>query len=80
MLSFKIDAVYIILKPDDVCLASRLKTEYILFLGMDWKSMTIPASLPLTTDYIPEETSLKMDYLMSNYTLLPNAYVSERTR
>ena len=46
---------------------------------MDWKSMTIPASLPLTTDYLPEEMSLKMDYLMSNYTLLPTSY-TERKR
>ena len=47
-----------------------ISNQSVLFLGMDWKSMTIPASLPLTTDYIPEDTSLKMDYLTSNYTLL----------
>ena len=42
--------------------------------------MTIPASLPLTTDYFPDENSLEHDFLTSNYTLLPLEYTSERTR
>jgi hypothetical protein len=39
---------------------------------MDWKSMTCPASLPLTTDYFPAKESLKSDYVEAAYTLLPD--------
>ncbi|XP_021953845.1 GATOR complex protein Iml1 isoform X3 [Folsomia candida] len=53
-----------------------------LTTGVDWKSLTIPACLPLTTDYFPDERSLKTDYLVSDYSLLPddvNAdYISQR--
>ena len=38
--------------------------------GMDWKSMTIPASLPTTTDYFPDQTTLELFYLVSEYTLV----------
>lgn len=41
-------------------------------LGVDWKSLTIPACLPLTTDYFPDERSLQVDYLVSDYSLLPD--------
>ena len=33
--------------------------------GVDWKSLTIPASLPITTDYFPKKRSLVNDYLVS---------------
>jgi hypothetical protein len=39
---------------------------------VDWKSVTIPACLPLTTDYFPDERSLHVDYLVSDYNLLPD--------
>uniref|UniRef100_T1J2N4 DEP domain-containing protein n=1 Tax=Strigamia maritima TaxID=126957 RepID=T1J2N4_STRMM len=42
-----------------------------LTTGVDWKSLTIPACLPLTTDYFPDRRSLQNDYLISDYTLLP---------
>ncbi|KAI8504988.1 GATOR complex protein depdc5 [Branchiostoma belcheri] len=38
--------------------------------GVDWKSLTMPACLPITTDYFPEKHSLEYDYLESNYDLL----------
>lgn len=38
---------------------------------MDWKSLTIPACLPITTDYFPDKRSLHNDYVLSDYTLLP---------
>lgn len=38
---------------------------------MDWKSLTIPACLPITTDYFPDQRSLHNDYVVSDYTLLP---------
>lgn len=44
----------------------------LIFLGVDWKSLTIPACLPITTDYFPDERSLQNDYLVSIYDLLPD--------
>lgn len=41
-------------------------------LGVDWKSLTIPACLPITTDYFPDKRSLQNDYLVSDYNLLPD--------
>lgn len=38
---------------------------------MNWKSLIIPACLPLTTDYLPDPKSLENDYLDSEYSLIP---------
>lgn len=46
--------------------------------GMDWKSMTVPASLPLTTDFYPNDYSLNHDYSIGAYTLLPEIFASDR--
>ncbi|XP_049866618.1 GATOR complex protein Iml1 isoform X2 [Pectinophora gossypiella] len=43
-----------------------------LTTGVDWKSLTIPACLPITTDYFPDNRSLQNDYLVSDYNLLPD--------
>ncbi|KAK6638354.1 hypothetical protein RUM44_008783 [Polyplax serrata] len=43
-----------------------------LTTGVDWKSLTIPACLPITTDYFPDKRSLQYDYLLSDYNLLPD--------
>lgn len=32
----------------------------------------MPACLPITTDYFPDKRALKQDYVVSNYTLLPD--------
>ncbi|KAG8334592.1 GATOR complex protein depdc5 [Homalodisca vitripennis] len=40
--------------------------------GVDWKSLVIPACLPITTDYFPDEVCLKTDYVFSDYNLLPD--------
>ena len=45
--------------------------EYSVWPGMDWKSMTSPASLPITTDYFPDKHSLQTDYVTAEYSLLP---------
>ena len=37
--------------------------------SVDWKSMTCPALLPLTTDYCPDKKTLESDYVESNYKL-----------
>ncbi|KAL6430041.1 hypothetical protein ACFW04_007680 [Cataglyphis niger] len=42
-----------------------------LTTGVDWKSLTIPACLPITTDYFPDKRSLQNDYVVSDYNLLP---------
>lgn len=35
--------------------------------GVDWKSLTIPASFPITTDYFPEVKALKENFLITEY-------------
>ncbi|KAG8146442.1 putative DEP domain-containing protein, partial [Naja naja] len=42
-------------------------------VGVDWKSLTTPACLPLTTDYFPDRQSLRNDYTEGCYDLLPEA-------
>ncbi|XP_046613786.1 GATOR complex protein Iml1 isoform X1 [Neodiprion virginianus] len=41
-------------------------------IGVDWRSLTIPACLPITTDYFPDKRSLQNDYVVSDYNLLPD--------
>lgn len=36
---------------------------------VDWKSLTIPACLPVTTDYFPDERLLNNHYKVHNYEL-----------
>nr|CAD7255891.1 unnamed protein product [Timema shepardi] len=43
-----------------------------LTTGVDWKSLTIPACLPITTDYFPDKRSLQNDFVVSDYNLLPD--------
>lgn len=56
-----------------------LKMEHFLHLifflkkGVDWKSLTIPACLPITTDYFPDRRALNIDYVVSLYSLLPDS-------
>uniref|UniRef100_A0A1B6CLL3 DEP domain-containing protein n=1 Tax=Clastoptera arizonana TaxID=38151 RepID=A0A1B6CLL3_9HEMI len=49
-----------------------LTTVSKIIIGVDWKSLTIPACLPITTDYFPDEVCLKTDYVFSDYSLLPD--------
>ncbi|CAG9822060.1 unnamed protein product [Phaedon cochleariae] len=44
-----------------------------LTTGVDWKSLTIPACLPITTDYFPDRRALNIDYVVSLYSLLPDS-------
>lgn len=37
--------------------------------GVDWKSLTMPACLPLTTDFFPSKSSLQNDYVICEYTI-----------
>ena len=45
--------------------------------GVDWKSLTIPASLPLTTDYIPDPISLVHDYVVNSWFLNPDETIND---
>ena len=45
----------------------------VALIGVDWKSLTIPACLPITTDYFPEKRALQIDYVVSLYSLLPDS-------
>uniref|UniRef100_A0A8D2KY17 DEP domain-containing protein n=1 Tax=Varanus komodoensis TaxID=61221 RepID=A0A8D2KY17_VARKO len=47
-------------------------------VGVDWKSLTTPACLPLTTDYFPDRQSLQNDYTEGCYDLLPEADLDRR--
>ncbi|KAL3269605.1 hypothetical protein HHI36_008669 [Cryptolaemus montrouzieri] len=44
-----------------------------LTTGVDWKSLTIPACLPITTDYFPDQRALNIDYVVSLYSLVPDS-------
>lgn len=41
-------------------------------VGVDWKSLTTPACLPITTDYFPDRQTLQNDYTEGCYDLLPH--------
>ncbi|XP_049721319.1 GATOR complex protein DEPDC5 isoform X4 [Elephas maximus indicus] len=47
-------------------------------VGVDWKSLTTPACLPLTTDYFPDRQSLQNDYTEGCYDLLPETDIDRR--
>lgn len=51
---------------------TNINLVFRTYLGVDWKSLTIPACLPITTDYFPDKRSLNNDYVLSIYTLLPD--------
>ncbi|CAH0554753.1 unnamed protein product [Brassicogethes aeneus] len=55
-----------------------------LTTGVDWKSLTIPACLPITTDYFPDKRALHLDYVVSLYSLLPDSvnehFAQQRTK
>ncbi len=54
-----------------------------MITGIDWKSLTIPASLPTTFDVVPSEDDLKRDYTFNSYELmyiLPPLHDYERKR
>eukprot|EP00794_Sanderia_malayensis_P014226 gene14226-15709_t len=41
-----------------------------ILTGVDWKSLSIPACLPLTTDYFPDQKIFENDYCWYNYTII----------
>ncbi|XP_013383589.1 GATOR complex protein DEPDC5 [Lingula anatina] len=45
--------------------------------GVDWRSMSLPAVLPMSTDFFPDKRSLHNDYVISEYKLLPDVINSD---
>ena len=41
-----------------------------ILTGVDWKSLCIPACLPLTIRYFPDEAILRKEYFEYNYTMI----------
>jgi len=48
-----------------------------LATGVDWKSITYPACLPITTDYLPDQRTLDTEYFISDYNLSPEEHNSD---
>lgn len=51
------------------CASGEQEWTPALTTGVDWKSLTMPACLPLTTDFFPSKTSLQNDYVIGEYTI-----------
>ncbi|KAL1494319.1 hypothetical protein ABEB36_009934 [Hypothenemus hampei] len=54
-----------------------LTTVNDVIIGVDWKSLTIPACLPITTDYFPDKRTLNTDYVVSLYSLVPDSVYAD---
>ncbi|XP_036625037.1 GATOR complex protein DEPDC5 isoform X2 [Trichosurus vulpecula] len=63
---------------DGVSASSDPMPGFCCTVGVDWKSLTTPACLPLTTDYFPDRQGLQNDYTEGCYDLLPEADVDRR--
>ncbi|XP_056677417.1 GATOR complex protein DEPDC5 isoform X3 [Monodelphis domestica] len=63
---------------DSVSASSDPMPGFCCTVGVDWKSLTTPACLPLTTDYFPDRQGLQNDYTEGCYDLLPEADMDRR--
>lgn len=52
-------------------LTGELEWTHAITTGVDWKSLVIPACLPITTDFLPDTRTLQQDYVTYAYDLLP---------
>uniref|UniRef100_A0A3B4X875 DEP domain containing 5, GATOR1 subcomplex subunit n=1 Tax=Seriola lalandi dorsalis TaxID=1841481 RepID=A0A3B4X875_SERLL len=57
---------------DKQSFSNTLMPSFCCTVGVDWKSLTTPACLPLTTDYFPDRQTLQNDYTEGCYDLLPH--------
>ena len=46
-------------------------------LGVDWRSITWPACLPITTDYFPDKRAFENDYVVNQYVIVPDEINSD---
>lgn len=51
------------------CASGEQEWTPAITTGVDWKSLTMPACLPLTTDFFPSKNSLQNDYVVCEYTI-----------
>ncbi|XP_028328449.1 GATOR complex protein DEPDC5 isoform X2 [Gouania willdenowi] len=58
--------------------APPIVPSFCCTVGVDWKSLTMPACLPLTTDYFPDRQTLQNDYTEGCYDLLPHSDLERR--
>uniref|UniRef100_A0A673NDT4 DEP domain-containing protein 5-like n=1 Tax=Sinocyclocheilus rhinocerous TaxID=307959 RepID=A0A673NDT4_9TELE len=58
--------------------ATGRSVTFCCTVGVDWKSLTTPACLPLTTDYFPDRQTLQNDYTEGCYDLLPHTDLERR--
>nr|XP_061792421.1 GATOR1 complex protein DEPDC5-like isoform X1 [Nerophis lumbriciformis] len=64
---------------EDFCQsAANPMPSFCCTVGVDWKSLTTPACLPLTTDYFPDRQMLQSDYTEGCYDLLPHSDLERR--
>ncbi|XP_077413370.1 GATOR1 complex protein DEPDC5 isoform X3 [Vanacampus margaritifer] len=64
--------------PKDIFANLGLVPSFCCAVGVDWKSLTTPACLPLTTDYFPDQQMLQNDYTEGCYYLLPHSDLERR--
>ena len=47
-----------------------------ILTGVDWKSLSIPACLPMTTEYFPDQKTFENDFYWYNYNvIIDDSYV-----
>ncbi|XP_065146520.1 GATOR1 complex protein DEPDC5 isoform X2 [Paramisgurnus dabryanus] len=63
---------------EDYSSSSDPMPSFCCTVGVDWKSLTTPACLPLTTDYFPDRQTLQNDYTEGCYDLLPHSDLERR--
>lgn len=54
-----------------------MEWSHAITTGVDWKSLVIPACLPITTDFLPDKRTLQQDYVTYAYDLLPEDQFSD---
>ncbi|KAK2895758.1 GATOR1 complex protein DEPDC5 isoform X3 [Channa argus] len=65
-------------EPTLLLSAPPIVPSFCCTVGVDWKSLTTPACLPLTTDYFPDRQTLQNDYTEGCYDLLPHSDLERR--
>ena len=61
---------YLFQRPQDQDWTATILT------GVDWKSLSIPACLPMTTNYFPDQKTFEDDFFWYNYNvILDDSYV-----
>ena len=54
-----------------------LPWDATLTTGVDWRSITWPACLPITTDYFPDKRAFENDYVVNQHVIIPDEINSD---